>query len=256
MSMDSPPPPLCSSMALFQDFDGSLVEIAPEPDAVVVSPALHALLQGVQQFLQDGLALVSGRRLTELDRFFPGWAFAGAGVHGAELRCQAHGAIEYGLEVQTQGAVAALRWHFADDPRILIEDKKISVALHYRLAPERQAECEQYLRKLALVEGLAVQAGKMVLEALPMGIDKGQAVHRLMCAAPFASRLPVYIGDDATDEHGIAAVQSLGGFGIKVGPGPSLAQYRLPTVGDVHVWLAAALKALLLPTPAASAGAM
>ncbi len=228
-------------MALFQDFDGSLVEIASNPAAVFVPAGLRRTLQGVQQFLRGAFAVVSGRRLAEIDAFFADCSFAGAGVHGAELRHAAQGVIENALEAQARDVVNVLRQHFADDPRILVEDKKIAVALHYRLAPERRDECEQLLRKIAQVEGLVVQPGKMVFEALPVGIDKGQAVHRLMAATPFLGRLPVYVGDDLTDEHGMAAVQLLGGFGIKVGPGPSLAQYRLPSVHAVHQWLAAAV---------------
>lgn len=240
MSIDTKPlpPPLTKRMALFQDFDGSLVELASEPEAVVLKPGLGELLQTVQRQLDGALALVSGRRLDDLDQHFPGCAFAGAGVHGAELRRRPQAAIEQMAQSATQSVVAALHRHFSADPRILIEDKKLSVALHYRLAPERREECERFIQGLAMAEGLAVQAGKMVLELLPPGSDKGQAVRRLMDQAPFAGRLPVFVGDDAADEHGMAAVQLLGGFGVKVGAGLSIAQYRLPTVDAVHHWLA------------------
>ena len=117
------PPALHAGMALFQDFDGSLVEIAPEPGAVDVTPALCAVLDGIQQFLGGAFAIVSGRRLADIDRFFPAARFAGAGIHGAELRRAGGAEIEDGLEALAQGVAGALRLHFADDPRILVEDK-------------------------------------------------------------------------------------------------------------------------------------
>ena len=240
------PPALRLGMALFHDFDGSLVALAARPEAITVSDHLRRLLLTMEILLDGAFALVSGRRLADLDRYFHGHHFAGAGVHGAELRRLAGGVIEQAQPACAQGLVQALRSHFADDPRILIEDKQQSVALHYRLAPEREAECAEVVFRLSQIEGLKVQPGKMVFEALPTDIDKGRAVQALMAAAPFAGRVPVFVGDDTTDEHGMAAVQQLGGFGVKVGPGASLAQYRLPSIGRVHDWLAAAVPAPVL----------
>lgn len=249
------PPLLQKGMALFHDFDGSLVALAERPGAVVVGADLRTLLLALASHLDGAFALVSGRQLADLDRHFGGCRFAGAGVHGAELRRLAGGVIDVVQSAHVLGLVQALQCHFADDPRILVEDKRQSVALHYRLAPQREAECTEIMERLALSEGFKVQPGKMVLEALPKGIDKGLALHALMASAPFAGRVPVFVGDDATDEHGMAAAQMLGGFGIKVGSGASVAQYRLHSVAHVHGWLAAALPAAMRQATHSPAGA-
>jgi trehalose 6-phosphate phosphatase len=82
------------------------------------------------------------------------------------------------------------------------------------------------------------------VEARPRGVHKGAAVQALSRHAPFTGRRPVYVGDDRTDEDGFRAALVLGGHGVKVGPEPSEARYRLNSVRAVHDWLAASLGAL------------
>ena len=145
-------------------------------------------------------------------------------------------------------AIAALaqdlRERFADDPRVIIEDKGLAVALHYRRARARADECIAAMR--ALVEGtnLQVITGHAVIEARTPGTDKGGAVRKLAAEPPFADRLPVFVGDDATDEDGFRAASELGGYGIKIGLGATIARYRMDTVEDVHEWLRESLGAL------------
>lgn len=236
-----PPTPWDCGIALFNDFDGSLIDIAEHPGEISIAPLLPALLKGVQDTLGGAFALVSGRRINQLDGFFPEFQFACAGVHGAELRCRPGDRIVTDGEVGLQGLAEALRQYFKSDPRILVEDKGLSVALHYRRAPERQVECEGFMQALATEAGLVVQAGKCVLDALSPGVNKGHAVRTLMSAPPFRGRIPVFIGDDLTDEHGIIAAQSLGGYGVKVGSATTAAKFRLPDVAAVHRWLASGL---------------
>ena len=90
------------------------------------------------------------------------------------------------------------------------------------------------------MEGVELLRGKCVLEVKPRGIHKGQAIADFMTQAPFAGRIPVFVGDDVTDEAGFAAVQALGGWGIKVGEGPTMAQHRCMTPAALRGWLSAA----------------
>jgi trehalose 6-phosphate phosphatase len=236
--MSPAPPPLGDDVALFHDLDGSLLELALRPEDVVVAPHLPGLLDSLQRRLGGALAIVTGRQLQTLDRLLYPLRLAGAGLHGAEMRREGM-AIET-RPAATEGLADALRRYFGDDPHILIEDKGIAVAVHYRLAPERAAECEAVASALASAMGLSATRGKMVIEVLPPQANKGQAVQELMSRAPFAGRKPVFVGDDLTDENGILVAQALGGYGVKVGAGPSAARYRLASVGAVHRWLAAA----------------
>lgn len=232
-----PPPPLAADIALFHDLDGSLIELAARPDDVVVEAHLPDLLQALERRLGGALAIVTGRQLQTLDRLLHPLRLAAAGLHGAELRRPGM-AIET-RPAATDGLADALRRYFGDDPNILIEDKGVAVAVHYRQAPERAAECEAVASALASAMGLSATKGKMVIEVLPPQANKGHAVQTLMERAPFAGRKPVFVGDDLTDENGILVAQAMGGFGVKVGAGSSAARYRLDSVDAVHRWLAA-----------------
>ena len=114
----------------------------------------------------------------------------------------------------------------------------MAFALHYRRAVQYEDEVMQLA--YSLVERfptLALQPGKCVVEIKPQGVDKGAAIQTFMGEAPFAGRIPVFIGDDLTDEKGFLAVNALQGISVKVGEGSSQARYRLKGVNEVHAWL-------------------
>lgn len=241
-----PPPDLLHGAALFLDFDGTLVEIAERPDAIVVDPALPRLLPALSDVLGGRLAIVSGRAVDEivhylaLDPATPGIAVAGS--HGAE-RLAADGTRH---RPAPPAAVAATRATLEAGARdidgVLVEAKPYGVALHYRLAPAAQAACEALAAATARAYGLELQRGKMVYELRLAGIDKGDAVRALLTAMLAPAR-PVFVGDDLTDEAGFAAAQALGGTGVLVGARmPSVARCALPGVPDVIAWLATETK--------------
>jgi len=230
------------SIALFLDFDGTLVELAERPERVIVPNELRQLLGSLSRQLQGALAIVSGRPLAAIDALLQPLQLPGAGLHGVELRVAANAEISAAIDLDLRPAADALRRHFggnaaADSSGILVEDKGVAIALHYRQQPHRADEVERALR--VAVESFPVEiiAGKFVFEARPRGIHKGSAVCRLMQTPAFAGRRPVFVGDDVTDEDGMAAAQALGGVGIKVGQGSSIAHERLHGPAAVYDWL-------------------
>ena len=237
------PPLLGARAALFLDFDGTLAPIAEQPDAVQVHPDLPALLAAMGRRLGGALAVITGRRLADVDQRLAPFAFGGAGLHGAELRALAGGETKPQWQLDIRPLVAALQKRFAADPRVLVEDKGLCVALHYRRAPERAQECRDVMFALARPPEFEIVAGNMVIEARPHGSNKGRAVRALLQEPPFAGRTPVFVGDDVTDEDGFAACAELGGHGIKIGPGPTLATYRIQRCEDIFGWLQASLEA-------------
>lgn len=238
------PPLLSGHNALFLDFDGTLVEIAARPDRVVVDEELPHTLDALTDRLGGAVAIVTGRWLADVDGLLAPVTLPGAGLHGAEMR-DAAGASTQVRPVKGIGElVHALRERFAGDARLIVEDKGASVALHFREAPDRAHECRHALRTLAAQwPGLSVVSGKMVIEARALGTDKGAALRRLCAESPFAGRVPVFVGDDATDEDGFAAAAAAGGFGVKVGDGPTRGRFRCATVADVRAWLQASAAA-------------
>lgn len=233
-----PPPPLAelTEHALFVDFDGTLVEIAPGPDAIEVAEDLGTRLDGLAARLDHGLAVVTGRSLDNLESFLDGSHFYRAGSHGAHVVAPDGQTLREAYALPDV-AIATLK-HFAAERGLLYERKAHGGAVHYRSDPAQEEAVREIAASVAAEHGLAVKQGKCVVELVWPGADKGGAVRLLSECAPFAEAKPVFIGDDVTDEDGMAAAAALGGFGIAVGERPSdNASYHLDTVKDVHAWL-------------------
>ena len=220
---------LTPATALFLDFDGTLVDIAGQPHDVEVPHSLVQTLGCLNDLLGGAVAVVSGRPISQIDDFLRPLHLAAAGVHGAERR-SAGGEMTLlsapALDVVEQAA----RKLAAHNAGLLVETKRGSVALHYRQAPELEAACLSTMQ--AAVQdspGVTLLQGKMVVEAKPSGATKGGAIEAFLREPPFAGRTPLFVGDDITDEVGFASVQRLGGLGVKVGDGPTVAWQRIAT---------------------------
>lgn len=226
--------------AWFFDIDGTLTPIASSPDKVRIEPAIQKLISDLRLHAQGAVALISGRSLYDIDRLFPDQRFAAAGQHGVERR-HPDGTIERRVVDQRRLATmrTALRILERRFPALLLEDKGLSLALHYRQAPDLEPLVQREVHALIEQTGRAflMQTGKCVVEILPEGNNKGAVVTQFMAEPPFAGRTPVFIGDDVTDENAFAAVNTLGGFSFKVGKGETQARYRLPDVAAVALWL-------------------
>lgn len=235
-----PEPPLPdAACAWFLDLDGTLLEIAETPDSVACDPALTELLQRLAAASAGALALVSGRPIPAIDRLLAPLRLAVAGQHGAERR-SATGHLRPG-DPDPSGLKAlgqAIRTWSAPHSGLLLEEKGLTLAVHFRLAPALQVDLEHYLRQLLDgCEGYRLEAGKKVFEIKPTATDKGTAVTEFMAEAPFRGRRPVFVGDDSTDEDAFAAVERMGGVTVKVGDGSTLARWRLPDVASVRAWI-------------------
>ena len=236
------------SWALFLDIDGTLLELAPTPSAVVVPPDLPGLLQALSHTLIGAVALITGRSRADVDMLFAPRVFTGAGQHGAEIRIAGHEAERLG---PGNGILKALMPRIeafaAARPGILVEGKGRTIAGHCRQVPQFQDELGQFLTALAAEHGdrLETIRGHRVFEIKPRNVSKRTAVEHLMLNAPFAGRLPLFIGDDRTDEDGFAAVRALGGHAIRVGPDqPSLATWRMADPVRVRAFLSHVVETL------------
>ncbi len=218
---------LCPSCALFLDFDGTLVDLVSNPQAVVVPPGLSATLARLRDILSGAVAVVSGRPIQQIDRFLEPLVLSVAGVHGAERR-RADGSFAWEAVQPMQQVEARARALAQAHPSLVVEAKRGSVALHYRQAPQLQSLCLATMQSAVEgAPGLTLLCGKMVVEAKPSRTSKSQAIEAFLDEAPFAGRTPVFVGDDVTDESGFDSVQRRGGIGVKVGAGPTLARERV-----------------------------
>ena len=238
------PPDLQGSAqeALFLDFDGTLVDIASHPDAIHVAAHLPDLLIGLSRMLDGRLALVSGRALADLDRFLGPLDIAMAGSHGGEFREAGASHAHPLADPLPAHVLTSLNAIAARLGGLLVEAKPYSAAIHYRGQPEAEAALRARTADLAQNAGLAIKRGKMVVELVMPGADKGSAVTRFMEMPQFDGARPIFVGDDITDEDAFKTVLNYEGGGILVGPmRQTAAQWRLDGVAQVHHWLKAAL---------------
>ena len=228
--------------ALFLDFDGSIIELAAAPDRVQVAPELPRLLAELASILDGALAIVSGRPLAQIDGYLAPYKFPAAGLHGIERR-GADGCVVMARARDTHlDRIGATLHDFADRHLgVLVEDKGHTIALHYRRAAHLSEQCRQAV--VGALDGagpnLQMLAGKMVLEVKPVGVDKGSAIEAFLAERPFAGRLPVFCGDDVTDEAGFSVVNQKGGISIRVGAAPTTVAHRqAASVDELVAWLA------------------
>ena len=247
--LPSPPPISLTGTALFLDFDGTLADIAPQPDAVVVPPELIDVLQRLAERLDGALAVVSGRRLADLDHFLAPLKLPAAAEHGA-LRRLASGRLTEPRPPDLGYATVVAEQLMSHYPGLRMERKTSSVALHYRQLPDLAQTCLAAMAEACeRTPGTELLQGKCVVELKPLGVDKGHALACFMKEPPFAGRLPWFAGDDLTDESGFAWAQQAGGAAIKVGEGDSAARHRIDSPAALRSWLAQALATLPAHAP-------
>ena len=202
--------------------DGTLLDLAASPTAVVVPGGLVECIADVEQALGGALALVSGRTLGDLDRLFWPLRLRASGVHGAEIR---YDPLTPVVIVDAAAALPARLWRslneaLADFPGAFAENKRFSFAVHYRAAPSCAADLREALRRLVAAEAIAeveIIDARLAFEIKGRGFDKGAAINRFLARSPFAGRVPIFIGDDWTDEAGFAAVVQRHGAAYSVG---------------------------------------
>lgn len=215
------PPQPQSHWALFLDIDGTLIDLAPTTADVVIPPELAPILQNAQTALNGALALVSGRTIAMIDAILAPMALQlpCAGEHGAVLRLNDGSLLlppdtyQFPQELYDVACAVASSW-----AGVVIERKTYGITLHYRKAPEQahnvHALAEQLLQKAP--PGFEVLPASMAQELRHCALHKGFAVETFMAQPPFEDRIPVFVGDDLTDEDGIRTASRLGGFGLQV----------------------------------------
>ncbi len=224
-------PPKAKNPVFLLDYDGTLAEIAPRPEAARPYPGAVEVLAGLSR--RYPVYLVTGRRVWDLERLLPLRGLRVYGVHGLE-EGTLFGQVRARVPAPLLAALEMVREGVPNLPGLWVEDKELAIALHYRGAPD-EAAVEAALRRWAgtLPQGLEALWGKKVLEVRPRGFGKGRVAKEV--AERFPGRTPVVLGDDATDEEMFLALPEA--ITIKVGEGPTAARYRLKDVAEAVAYL-------------------
>ena len=237
----APPPALrdIANAALFLDFDGTLVDLAPSPDAITVPDHLAAALERKAAELDGRLAIVSGRFIGDLRKHLPTCRVVISGSHGAEITSPEGSSVaEHQAPRVPDAALEAAKDFNVRTHGLLLEEKTLGLGLHYRDCADRADDVRKFATGIARDHGMHLRSGKMVIELSTTDANKGDGIRAIMGQPPFQGATPVFLGDDKTDEDGFEAVEALGGFGVLVGePRETKARYRLFDVAAVHDWL-------------------
>jgi trehalose 6-phosphate phosphatase len=237
------PPPLdelaaAGPIALFLDFDGTLVEIAPTPDSIVVPEGLNVGLEQLAERLEGRLALVSGRSAADLEQHIGPPGVARAGSHGIERIGIGGAPIGPSPAPLPRIIEDEVRKFVRNHAGMTYEQKSHGAAIHFRAVPELEDVAIGFAEELAVEQGMWAKLGKCIVEIVHQGADKGAAVRAFMAEEPFAGARPIFVGDDVTDEDGIIAATQFGGFGVIVGErADSVARFHLSQPQEVHRWL-------------------
>ncbi len=228
--------------ALFLDVDGTLAQIEDNPTRVGPDRRRNRLMRHLHDALGGRLALISGRTIADIDRIFEGSVDSVAGVHGLERR-SAHRVRYCTTTPRIAPAAEKAARYIAARPGLILEDKGVSLALHYRQNPDLGAEAIAFAEELAAAHALDLLHGKMVVEVRAPGPSKGDAIRAFLAEPPFAKARPLYLGDDLTDEAAFVAASEQGGAGVLVGPARrSAARFRLESPVAALDWLEASLE--------------
>jgi len=233
---------------VFLDFDGTLSDITAHPDSATLVDGAAEALRALAE--QCPVAVISGRDLADVRERVKVDEVWYAGSHGLELMAPDGTYHENAGAADLIGTLARAACRLAemigDISGIELEHKRFAVAVHYRNAdPADIDRVTAAVRSLGRSEGLRTTAGRKVIELRPnLYWEKGTTLNWLLeriqasdCAADAASVLPIYIGDDITDEDAFDAVQ-FDGVGIVVrhaehGDRPSAALFSLESPSTV-----------------------
>ena len=237
-----------SGVALFLDIDGTLLEISDKPALVTVNDNLKRLIFKLERCLNGAVAFISGRTILEVDQLFNPLRLATSGKHGAERRdtLGQTSIAKYNASIITTHTVKTLQKFVNKNPGTMLEDKRQTLALHYRLKPQIEKKATDLINCLISDHTeLELLKGKMVLEIKPKATHKGTAIAQFMKEHPFAGKTPFFFGDDASDEDGFQVINSINGISVCVNPQlNSIAKFKLDTVSSVIDWLESLIKEL------------
>ncbi len=212
---DAPALAPCAPDLLLLDLDGTLLDIAERPDAVVVEDTVRQALGVLNHCDPHGLVIVTGRALAVVDDLMAPLRLPAIASHGAEIRVPGTAELTGVAPILTiQHAIEALLRSFG---AVTVEWKPFSVAVHVRSAPELEPAVGAALDRFVKAHpDYRLQRGRRVFEIVPAGVSKAAAVRRLLRQTPFDMRRAIYVGDDAADEAAMGEVLTRGGLALRV----------------------------------------
>lgn len=221
-------------LVFFLDYDGTLTPIVDRPDYAILDEEMRMTVRALSE--KYTVAIVSGRMREDVQKLVGIQGLFYAGSHGFDINgpgvSMVHPEVEALIPI-INDVIVSLSENLENIPNILIEEKKFSVAVHYRLVDEKYLEkIKEVVNKVVSQnKQLRVMKGKMVFEVLPdIDWDKGKAIQWIMksLGISWSESLVIYIGDDVTDEYAFRTIRTRGtGILVTEIDNPSAADFKL-----------------------------
>ena len=212
-------------LVLFLDYDGTLADFVKHPDVVVPNNNVVQLLNALVKCENIAPAIISGRRLQDLQQLIPLEHILLAGTYGLEIQIPGNEIfhpLDFG-DIRPKIEKVKPEWNslIKGKPQFFLEDKGWTLALHARFADDQIAgevlsAAKKIARKNLDLSIFQINEGHKFLEASPHKANKGQCVEYLMEIIPIDNKLMIYMGDDDKDEKAFEVVQAHGGFAVRV----------------------------------------
>lgn len=223
---------------LFLDIDGTLAPFQINPEHSFIPQTTLEVIKKITK-LNIPVIAVTGRDVGTASKLLHPIEVPIAGLHGLDIYFDSGNYIRSDLSsINFKKLKQDILKNCDKHPELLIEDKGYSIALHYRKNPNLENNAINIMQQINLnYPHLKINRGKFVVELIPNQADKGRAIETILNHLNLPCVLPIFIGDDLTDESGFTYINQQAGLSIKVGPGETQAKYRLKDIDNVADFL-------------------
>ncbi|QIT18905.1 trehalose-phosphatase [Acinetobacter pittii] len=229
---------LDKNYCLFLDIDGTLAPFQINPEHSFIPQTTLDVIKKITK-LNIPVIAVTGRDVDTASKLLHPIEVPIAGLHGLDIYFDSGNYIRPVLSsINFKKLKQDITKNCDKHPELLIEDKGYSIALHYRKNPNLENNAINIMQRINLnYPQLKINRGKFVVELIPNQADKGRAIETILNHLDLPAVLPIFIGDDLTDESGFTYINQQSGLSIKVGPGETQAKYRLKDIDNVADFL-------------------
>lgn len=229
---------LDKNYCLFLDIDGTLAPFQINPEHSFIPNTTLEIIKKITK-LNIPVIAVTGRDVDTASKLLHPIEVPIAGLHGLDIYFDSGNYIRPDLSnINFKKLKKDIMKSCEKYPELLIEDKGYSIALHYRKNPNLENNTINIMQQINLnYPQLKINRGKFVIELIPNQADKGRAIETILNHLDLPAVLPIFIGDDLTDESGFTYINQQSGLSIKVGLGETQAKYRLKDIDNVSDFL-------------------
>lgn len=225
-----------SQYCLFLDIDGTISEFNTEPQLAYIPNETLNIIKNLKK-IGINIFFITGRSINIAQKMLQTTEFSIAGSHGLEIKIDNH-RMKYNSDINLLKLKKIIEIKCLYLPELLIEYKNYSIALHYRKCPQYMPIVENIMKSIqSEYPSMKIIKGKFVHEILPNEANKGTSIEYILSKLNLSHFIPIFIGDDITDECAFKVINDMNGMSIKVGEGLTRGRFRLKDINHVSEFM-------------------